>query len=159
MIWHKRRTSRLDLQTTNMVLIFQGHRVLEEGSLMKGETNLGLQLGSNLAEKLSGQRNGFNIKLGYENYPAPKSANTGSRLLPVQNFSSSSSNRVLSTNWKNSEEEEFMWGEMNSMMTGHGAPAIAGSTRKDQWTPEDSDNSVSLNIIDGDHFFLVNDIL
>lgn len=121
-----------DLSRTSGV----GRRVVDEGRDKPWSS-----AGSNLAEKLSGQRNGFNIKLGYENYPAPKSANTGSRLLPVQNFSSSSSNRVLSTNWKNSEEEEFMWGEMNSMMTGHGAPAIAGSTRKDQWTPEDSDNS------------------
>ncbi|XP_023539204.1 uncharacterized protein LOC111799917 isoform X1 [Cucurbita pepo subsp. pepo] len=113
-----------------------GRRAVDEGRDKPWSTT-----GSNLAEKLSGQRNGFNIKLGYENYPAPRSANTGARLLPTQNFSSSSSNRGLSTNWKNSEEEEFMWGEMNSMLTGHSASAIASSIGKDQWTPEDSDNS------------------
>ena len=116
-----------------------GRRAVDEGRDKPWSTT-----GSNLAEKLSGQRNGFNIKLGYENYPAPRSANTGARLLPTQNFSSSSSNRGLSTNWKNSEEEEFMWGEMNSMLTGHSASAIASSIGKDQWTPEDSDNSVKL---------------
>ena len=135
-----------DLSRTSGV----GRRVVDEGQ----DKSWSLA-GNNLAEKLSGQRNGFNNKLGYENYPAPKSANTGARLLPMQKFSSGSSNRVLSTNWKNSEEEEFMWGEMNSMLTGHGAPAIASGTGKDQCTPEDSDNSVSLDIIDGDHFFLV----
>ncbi|XP_022934683.1 uncharacterized protein LOC111441800 isoform X1 [Cucurbita moschata] len=121
-----------DLSRTSGV----GRRVVDEGQ----DKSWSLA-GNNLAEKLSGQRNGFNNKLGYENYPAPKSANTGARLLPMQKFSSGSSNRVLSTNWKNSEEEEFMWGEMNPMLTGHGAPAIASSTGKDQCTPEDSDNS------------------
>lgn len=123
-----------------------GRRVVDEGRDKPWSS-----AGNNLAEKLSGQRNGFNIKLGYENYPAAKSANTDARLLPMQNFSSNN-NRASSANWKNSEEEEFMWGEMNSMLTGHGAPAIHSSTGKDQWTPEDSDNSVSLNLIDGTTF-------
>ncbi|XP_011651991.1 polyadenylation and cleavage factor homolog 4 isoform X1 [Cucumis sativus] len=121
-----------DLSRTSSV----GRRVVDEGRDKPWSS-----AGSNLSEKLSGQRNGFNMKLGYENYSAPKSTNTGARLLPVQNFSSSSNNRVLSTNWKNSEEEEFMWGDMNSMLTSHGAPGITSSAGKDQWTPEDSDNS------------------
>ncbi|BFG38695.1 hypothetical protein CerSpe_249690 [Prunus speciosa] len=94
--------------------------------------------GSSVAEPISSQRNGFNIKHGLPNYSAPKSANADPRLKTAPAIASRSSG-VLSSSWKNSEEEEFKWDDMNSRLTDHGPPDISSNSRKDRWTSDDSE--------------------
>ncbi|XP_062117518.1 uncharacterized protein LOC133831287 isoform X2 [Humulus lupulus] len=98
--------------------------------------------GSNFAESVSGQRNSFSIKHGFPNYPAPKSTNVvNTNLQPAQNIVSRSSGGVSSSSWKNSEEEEFMWDDMNSRLSDHGASGISSNLRKDCSASDDSDKS------------------
>ena len=51
-------------------------------------------------------------------------------------------NNVMSGNWKTSEEEEFMWGEMNIGLTDHGAN-VSSNLSTDTWMADD-ENLVSL---------------
>ncbi|XP_060668959.1 uncharacterized protein LOC107432146 isoform X2 [Ziziphus jujuba] len=90
--------------------------------------------GSNVAEPISGQRNGFSSKHGYPNYSAPKPANV------AQSIASRSSSGI-SNSWKNSEEEEFMWDDMNSRLTNRGVSSITSNTKRDHWTSDDSEKS------------------
>ncbi|XVF76270.1 hypothetical protein PTKIN_Ptkin13bG0252900 [Pterospermum kingtungense] len=92
---------------------------------------------SSVTETISSQRNGFNIKHGSQNYSTLKSVNADPRLLAAQNFAGRSSSR-LSSSWKNSEEEEFMW-EMHSRLSEHDAANISNYSRKDHWTPDVSE--------------------
>lgn len=101
------------------------------------------KLGSSFAESVSGQRNSFNIKHGFPNYPGPKSININTQLQSAQNIASRGSGGISSSSWKNSEEEEFMWDDMNSRLTDHGASDISSNWRVDRSASEDSDKSVS----------------
>ncbi|XP_022745371.1 polyadenylation and cleavage factor homolog 4-like isoform X2 [Durio zibethinus] len=89
---------------------------------------------SGVTETFSGQRNGFNSKHGSQNYSASKSVNADPRLRATQNIAGRSSSG-LSSSWKNSEEEEFMW-EMHSRLSEHDAANISNNSRKDLWTPD-----------------------
>ncbi|KAG8376670.1 hypothetical protein BUALT_Bualt09G0087900 [Buddleja alternifolia] len=98
--------------------------------------------GSDVTGKLSNQKNGFDMKHGFGSYVGHKSANSDSHLQLKQNFASRS--------WKNSEEEEYMWDEMNTRPTDRGA---ADTSTKDHWAPDsyerlDFDSHLQRPIID-----------
>ncbi|KAL4297230.1 hypothetical protein GQ457_12G011350 [Hibiscus cannabinus] len=87
---------------------------------------------SSVPETISSQKNGSNIKHGSQNYSTSKPVTTGPHLRATQNIAGRSSS-VLSSSWKNSEEEEFMW-DMHSRLSEHDAVNISSNSRKDPWT-------------------------
>ncbi|XVE61539.1 hypothetical protein DITRI_Ditri06bG0048800 [Diplodiscus trichospermus] len=94
---------------------------------------------SSVTETISSQRNGFNSKHGSQNYLASKPVSADPRLQATRNVAGRSSSG-LSSSWKNSEEEEFMW-EMHSRLSEHDAVSISNNSRKDRWTPDVSEKS------------------
>ncbi|XP_012441758.1 polyadenylation and cleavage factor homolog 4 isoform X2 [Gossypium raimondii] len=92
---------------------------------------------SSVTETIPSQRNGFNVKHGSQNYSASKSVNADPRLHRTHNISGRNSGG-LSSSWKNSEEEEFMW-EMHSRLSEHDATNFSNNLRKDCWTPDVSE--------------------
>ncbi|KAK8708765.1 hypothetical protein V6N13_059802 [Hibiscus sabdariffa] len=87
---------------------------------------------SSVPETISSQKIGFNIKHGSQNYSTSKPVTTVPHLRATQNIAGRSSS-VLSSSWKNSEEEEFMW-DMHSRLSEHDAVNISSNSRKDPWT-------------------------
>lgn len=82
--------------------------------------------GNTVAETMSRQRNGFDIKHRSPNYLAPRAANVD--VLPPPSRGSDG----MSRSWKNSEEEEYMWDDLSSRLTENGA---ANNSAKSHWTP------------------------
>ncbi|OVA17858.1 CID domain [Macleaya cordata] len=105
-----------------------------------GETERGLDSpwygsGSNaLKATAAAQRNAFDSKHGFPNHATPRPAQAVTQLQPTQGISNRSSTGI-SRNWKNSEEEEYMWDDMKSRLTDHGESI---SLRKDGWAPDDA---------------------
>ncbi|KAL9150112.1 hypothetical protein ABFS82_12G148100 [Erythranthe guttata] len=91
--------------------------------------------GSNVTG-MSHQKNGFGLKRGFEGYAGHESANSNSDLQLNQKIVGRNTVE-MSENWKNSEEEEYMWDEMNSRSTVRDAEDAS----KDHWGP---DNHVQL---------------
>ncbi|KAL0316134.1 UNVERIFIED_CONTAM: hypothetical protein Sradi_5491600 [Sesamum radiatum] len=123
----------------NMVPVHQGVQVWELEEVIEkikepGYDRPWYESGSNITA-MAHQKNGFGLKHGLESYAAPEAANSDSDLQFKQNIAGRSTNG-MSGNWKNSEEEEFMWGEMNSRPTVHSA---ADASAKDHWPPDDYD--------------------
>ncbi|MBA0866767.1 hypothetical protein Goshw_024278 [Gossypium schwendimanii] len=92
---------------------------------------------SSITETIPSQRNGFNTKPGSLNYSASKSVNADPRLQVTHNISGRNSSGLTSS-WKNSEEEEFMW-EMHSRLSEHDAANFSNNLRRDRWTPDVSE--------------------
>ncbi|KAK7337187.1 hypothetical protein VNO77_17749 [Canavalia gladiata] len=109
-----------------------------------GNDKAWFKTGGGVAENMSGQRNGFGLKHGLLNHGAQKSINLDAHHQPTQNITSIRNN-VMSSNWKNSEEEEFMWDEMNSGLTDHG-PNVSSNMSMDSWVGDDE------NLEGEDHF-------
>lgn len=84
------------------------------------------------------QKNGFGLKQGLDSYVAHESANFESDLQHKQNISSRNSNGMRE-NWKDSEEEEYTWSEMNSRPT-----TVADTPAKNHWAPGNYDRLVSV---------------
>ncbi|XP_043698332.1 polyadenylation and cleavage factor homolog 4-like isoform X2 [Telopea speciosissima] len=92
-------------------------------------------VGSSAVDSVVGQRNGSDAQRGFSNYQAPRSTQTVAQLPPTPSTAKKSS-RGISRNWKNSEEEEYMWDDMNFRLMDHGA---RDSSRRDGWTSDDSE--------------------
>ncbi|XP_057999597.1 polyadenylation and cleavage factor homolog 4 isoform X2 [Hevea brasiliensis] len=90
-----------------------------------------------VSETISGQKNGLSMKHAFPNLSTPKSANVDLHLQPTQGIVSKSSS-PMSGSWKNSEEEEFMW-DMHSRLSDQDAANLSNNSRKDHWTPDDSE--------------------
>ncbi|KAK6152328.1 hypothetical protein DH2020_014963 [Rehmannia glutinosa] len=84
---------------------------------------------------MSQKKNGFGLKRGFESYAAHESLNSDSDLQLTQKAANTKSNG-MSENWKNSEEEEYMWDEMNSGPT---VRSSADALTKDHWAPDNYD--------------------
>lgn len=96
--------------------------------------------GSKASETTAGQRNGFDFPNAYGNYRETKSSQNVSQLPPTEKIMSRSTKDTLG-NWKNSEEEEYMWEDINSRLTDHGG---TDNSRKDGWNQDDAEKAVSL---------------
>ncbi|KAK4749298.1 hypothetical protein SAY87_026747 [Trapa incisa] len=79
------------------------------------------------ADTVPSQRNGYPARHKVQSSPSPKTSHIDSQI--------NRSVGGMSTNWKNSEEEEFLWDSIDPKPTEHDA-RIA---RKDLWTPDVSD--------------------
>ncbi|KAG6386268.1 hypothetical protein SASPL_155162 [Salvia splendens] len=78
------------------------------------------------------QKNGFGLKHGSESYITHEPANFDLDLQHKKNISSRNTNGMRD-NWKDSEEEEYTWSEMNTR------PTVADAPTKNQWAPANYD--------------------
>ncbi|KAI4300420.1 hypothetical protein L6164_033803 [Bauhinia variegata] len=104
-----------------------------------------------VAETVADQRNGFSIKHGLFNHEGPKSMNLDANHQTAQGLTSIRSN-VMSSSWKNSEEEEFMWDGMNSGLTDRGASNVPSSLSKDHWTADNENLAIEDHLPIPRHF-------
>ncbi|PIN10256.1 mRNA cleavage and polyadenylation factor I/II complex, subunit Pcf11 [Handroanthus impetiginosus] len=88
--------------------------------------------GSGVTGKVFNRKNGFDMKHGSESYAPHQSANSDSLLQLKQNFVSRSANGV-GRSWKNSEEEEYIWDQMNTRPNDRVAADISA---ENDWTPD-----------------------
>ncbi|KAK7355490.1 hypothetical protein VNO80_14746 [Phaseolus coccineus] len=112
-----------------------GGRVTESGHDKGWYNKSGVVAGT-----MPGQRNGLSLKYSFLNTEAPKSMILDTHHQPAHKITSTQSS-VISNSWKNSEEEEYTWDEMNSGVTGHGT-SIVSSLSKDAWTTDDDNLEV-----------------
>lgn len=97
-----------------------------------------------ITETISSQRNGFDIKLGLPHYSAHRSANSDAMSHPTHSLVTSRNSRGMDRSWKNSEEEEYMWDDLNSGSTIHGA---SRKSKRDPRLTDESERLVSFNLI------------
>ncbi|KAG4982261.1 hypothetical protein JHK87_027010 [Glycine soja] len=112
-----------------------GGRVTESGHDKSWYSKSGVVAGT-----MSGQGNGLGLKYSFLNTEAPKSMILDVHHQPTQNISSTRTS-VISASWKNSEEEEYTWDEMNSGLTVHGASTVSNLS-KNSWTADDENLEV-----------------
>ncbi|KAJ4971898.1 hypothetical protein NE237_004997 [Protea cynaroides] len=90
---------------------------------------------SSAVDSVVGQKKGSDAQHVFSNYRASRSAQVVAQLLPMPT-TTKKSGRGIPSNWKNSEEEEYMWDDMNFRLTDRGA---RDSSRRDDWTSDDSE--------------------
>ncbi|KAK7392565.1 hypothetical protein VNO78_21008 [Psophocarpus tetragonolobus] len=112
-----------------------GGRVTESGHDKSWYNKSGVVAGT-----MPGQRNGLGLKYSFLNTEAPKSMILDAHHQSSQNITSTRSS-VISDSWKNSEEEEYTWDEMNSGLTVHGASTVS-NLNKDSWIADDENLEV-----------------
>ncbi|KAL4182472.1 hypothetical protein AMTRI_Chr11g150260 [Amborella trichopoda] len=77
----------------------------------------------------------------YGSHRPSRPAHVVPQLPPPQDVAGKSGRGGISRNWKNSEEEEYMWDDMNSRLTEHGG---ADRSSKDPWVSDDAGNPTSM---------------
>ncbi|KAI6697908.1 hypothetical protein NL676_018027 [Syzygium grande] len=87
--------------------------------------------GGSVTQSPSSQRNGFIGKHGFSSYQPSKSASVDSHLQPSHGITNISGG--ISSSWKNSEEEEFMWDSVDPRSMEHDVTNIPSISRKDRW--------------------------
>lgn len=97
--------------------------------------------GGSVAQSPSSQRNGFSGKHGFSSYQPSKSTSVDSHLQPSHGITNRSSG--ISSSWKNSEEEEFMWDSVDPRSMERDINNIPSISRKDRWIPDGSEEMVS----------------
>lgn len=98
-----------------------------DGKVAKlGHRNLYGKAAAGVSGTISGQRNSVGLKHSFSNTEA-------SMHQPTRNITGIQRN-VISSSWKNSEEEEYSWDEMNAGLTGHG---VRNNLGNDAWTADD----------------------
>lgn len=97
------------------------------------------------------QRNGYDWQKpsthgalidSYGNYRGPRAARGPISHLPPPQDIDGRNSRVMSRNWQNSEEEEYMWDSMSTRSVDHGRGN--DKMRKDDWFSVDTDKSLGL---------------
>ncbi|CAI8602565.1 unnamed protein product [Vicia faba] len=106
-----------------------------------GHRNLYNKAGAGVSGTISGQRNGVGLKHSFSNTEATTISDAQHH--PTRNITGIKRN-VMSSSWKNSEEEEYMWDEMHTGLTSHGVRTNLGN---DAWTADDE----NLNAEDNHH--------
>ncbi|XP_019451286.1 PREDICTED: uncharacterized protein LOC109353457 isoform X2 [Lupinus angustifolius] len=86
-----------------------------------------------VAGTTSVKRNGFSLKHNFSNTKAD---------LQLTQHKPSTQNCLMSSSCKHSEEEEYMWDDMNSRLAGHGAPKFTNNGSKYPWTGNDENLEV-----------------
>ncbi|XP_042504545.1 polyadenylation and cleavage factor homolog 4-like [Macadamia integrifolia] len=92
-------------------------------------------VGSSTVDSVVGQRNGSGAQHRFSKYQASRPAQAAAQL-PLTLSTAKKSSRGMYRNWKNSEEEEYIWDDMNFRLMDHGA---RDSSRRDGWTSDDSE--------------------
>lgn len=87
-----------------------------------------------------GPRNGYGLPISHGNYKVSGFSQAVDRQ-PAVNSSVLKSSQLSSGSWKNSEEEEFMWDDMNTKLTDHG---INSSSKGGGLAADDVENPASL---------------
>ncbi|GFZ02470.1 pre-mRNA cleavage complex 2 Pcf11-like protein [Actinidia rufa] len=105
------------------------------GLRIEDSTSLGIELAGIWLRQCLAKGMVFDVKHGFPSYSAPGLMNTDEHILPTQKIPGKSTSGV-NRNWKNSDEEEFMWDDVNSRSNDHVA---IDSSKRDRWTPDDSE--------------------
>ncbi|KAK6942657.1 CID domain, partial [Dillenia turbinata] len=90
--------------------------------------------GGDVAETIAGQRNGYDIKHGFLNFSSPRSGNADAQLQSTQSTASKGSGG-MTRSWKNSEEEEYVWDDLNSRLRDQGG----ANSNRDHWTADSAE--------------------
>ncbi|KAJ6847438.1 polyadenylation and cleavage factor-like protein 4 [Iris pallida] len=97
--------------------------------------------GSPASESVATRRNGLDAINTYENCRSSGFAQADSHPPPVQLNNTNKSSRPILKNWKNSEEEEYMWDDMSSKLKEYGG---INSSIKGGWNTVNADRPTNL---------------
>ncbi|KAK1389595.1 polyadenylation and cleavage factor-like [Heracleum sosnowskyi] len=92
--------------------------------------------GSNIPETTSSRISSSNVKLGNTNYLGCEPANRDPNLQNAHSLVSGRSSIEIDRSWKNSEEEEYTWDDVNSRSTSYG---VNRKSKRDPRLMDDSE--------------------